>query len=155
MPLYLVISNIVVVNSMLDFFFFLFCSPSSSFMKTHLSTLCLPFFHLCIWYVFYVTPVIHYFQLAISNFGLFIKIRTDDAKYLDPLEPNCLLGCCCRGILIRTLADASTEKQSLSAPQIILNVVGFCVTVATTIFITVYAKKRLKELQTEEEPLLQ
>ncbi|MED6168184.1 hypothetical protein PIB30_009686 [Stylosanthes scabra] len=59
------------------------------------------------------------------------------------------------GILIRTLADASHEKQSLSAEQIILNVVGFCATVATTIIITVYAKRRLKELQTEEEPLLQ
>ena len=59
------------------------------------------------------------------------------------------------GILIRTLADASNEKQSLSAEQIILNVVGFCATVATTIIITVYAKRRLKELQTEEEPLLQ
>ncbi|MED6220724.1 hypothetical protein PIB30_047601 [Stylosanthes scabra] len=59
------------------------------------------------------------------------------------------------GILIRTLADASHEKQSLTAEQIILNVVGFCATVATTIIITVYAKRRLKELQTEEEPLLQ
>ncbi|XP_019446648.1 PREDICTED: transmembrane protein 64-like [Lupinus angustifolius] len=59
------------------------------------------------------------------------------------------------GILIRTLADASHEKQSLSAPQIILNVVGFCITLATTIFITVYAKKRLRELQMEDEMLLQ
>ncbi|KAK7330711.1 hypothetical protein VNO77_24909 [Canavalia gladiata] len=59
------------------------------------------------------------------------------------------------GILIRTLADASHEKHSLSAPQIILNVAGFCLTVATTILITAYARKRLDELQREEEPLLQ
>ena len=59
------------------------------------------------------------------------------------------------GILIRTLADASYEKHSLSAPQIILNVAGFCITVATTIFFTAYARRRLDELQREEEPLLQ
>ncbi|KAK7264428.1 hypothetical protein RJT34_32037 [Clitoria ternatea] len=59
------------------------------------------------------------------------------------------------GILIRTLADASNEKHSLSAPQIILNVAGFCITVATTIFVTAYARRRLDELQREEEPLLQ
>ncbi|XP_014510667.1 transmembrane protein 64 [Vigna radiata var. radiata] len=59
------------------------------------------------------------------------------------------------GILIRTLADASHEKHSLSAPQIILNVAGFCITVATTIFITAFARRRLDELQKEEETLLQ
>lgn len=59
------------------------------------------------------------------------------------------------GTLIRTLADASTEKHSLSAPQIILNAAGFCITVATTIFVTVYARRRLDELQREEEPLLE
>ncbi|RDX70029.1 hypothetical protein CR513_50774, partial [Mucuna pruriens] len=59
------------------------------------------------------------------------------------------------GILILTLADASHEKHSLSAPQIILNVAGFCITVATTIVITAYARRRLDELQREEEPLLQ
>ncbi|XP_027334556.1 transmembrane protein 64-like [Abrus precatorius] len=59
------------------------------------------------------------------------------------------------GILIRTLADASHEKHSLSAQQIILNVAGFCLTVATTILITAYARRRLDELQREEEPLLQ
>ncbi|KAK7346672.1 hypothetical protein VNO80_21195 [Phaseolus coccineus] len=58
------------------------------------------------------------------------------------------------GILIRTLADASHEKHSLSAPQIILNVAGFCITVATTIFITAFARRRLDELQ-REETLLQ
>ncbi|XP_057417492.1 uncharacterized protein LOC130711773 [Lotus japonicus] len=58
------------------------------------------------------------------------------------------------GILIRTLADASHEKRSLSAPQIILNVLGFCVTVATTIVVTVYAKRRLKELQSEDDESL-
>ncbi|KAK4262670.1 hypothetical protein QN277_028204 [Acacia crassicarpa] len=59
------------------------------------------------------------------------------------------------GILIMTLADASHERQTLSAPQIIFNVIGFCFTVATTIFFTVYAKKWLKELGKEDEVLLQ
>ncbi|KAL5748600.1 hypothetical protein ACOSQ2_025897 [Xanthoceras sorbifolium] len=59
------------------------------------------------------------------------------------------------GILIRTLADASHEQCALSAQQIILNVVGFCATVATTIIITMYAKKQLKVLQKEEDLLLQ
>ncbi|ONI06821.1 hypothetical protein PRUPE_5G083300 [Prunus persica] len=59
------------------------------------------------------------------------------------------------GILIRTLADASHEHHGLSAPQIIFTVVGFSLTVATTIFFTVYAKRQLKELQKDDEPLLQ
>ncbi|KAM7531198.1 hypothetical protein LguiB_034608 [Lonicera macranthoides] len=59
------------------------------------------------------------------------------------------------GILIRTLANASHEQRSLAAPQIIFNVVGFSATVVTTIMITVYAKRRLKELQQDDELLLQ
>ncbi|KAK3224762.1 hypothetical protein Dsin_004624 [Dipteronia sinensis] len=59
------------------------------------------------------------------------------------------------GILIRTLADASHDRRTLSASQIVLNAVGFCATVATTIIITMYAKKQLKVLQTEEDLLLQ
>ncbi|KAL3498730.1 hypothetical protein ACH5RR_041462 [Cinchona calisaya] len=59
------------------------------------------------------------------------------------------------GILIKTLADASHDHHILSAPQIILNVVGFCATVVTTVVVTVYAKRRLKELQKDEELLLQ
>ncbi|XP_015901596.1 uncharacterized protein LOC107434626 [Ziziphus jujuba] len=58
------------------------------------------------------------------------------------------------GILILTLADASHEQHGLSAPQIIFTVIGFCATVATTIFFTVYAKRQLKELQMEDELLL-
>ncbi|KAE8672460.1 putative LRR receptor-like serine/threonine-protein kinase [Hibiscus syriacus] len=54
------------------------------------------------------------------------------------------------GILIQTVADASQERQSLSAPQIWLNVGGFLLTVVTTIVFTVYAKRQLKELQSEE-----
>ena len=61
----------------------------------------------------------------------------------------------CRGILIKTLADASHDRHALSAPQIILNLVGFCATVATTVVVSIYAKRRLKELQKEEELLLQ
>ncbi|OIS99746.1 PREDICTED: transmembrane protein 64 [Nicotiana attenuata] len=59
------------------------------------------------------------------------------------------------GILIKTLANASQEQRFLSAPQIILNVLGFSFTVATTVLITVYAKRRLKQLQRDEDLLLQ
>lgn len=58
----------------------------------------------------------------------------------------------CSGILIQTLADASDDGHSLSAQQIVFNVIGFCVTVITTIVFTVYAKSKLKVLQ--DEPLL-
>ncbi|TYI70323.1 hypothetical protein E1A91_D08G213300v1 [Gossypium mustelinum] len=54
------------------------------------------------------------------------------------------------GILIQTLADASQEQHTLSAPQILLNVGGFLLTVVTTIVFTVYAKRQLKVLQGEE-----
>ncbi|KAL2525133.1 SNARE associated Golgi protein family [Abeliophyllum distichum] len=59
------------------------------------------------------------------------------------------------GILIKTLADASHDQHSLSASQIIFNTLGFCITVATTVIITLYAKKRLKELQRDDHLLLQ
>ncbi|KAL8226897.1 hypothetical protein R6Q57_016729 [Mikania cordata] len=58
------------------------------------------------------------------------------------------------GIMIRTLADASNDQQSLSAPQIICTVSGFLLTVATTVVVTVYAKRRLSDLQKDEEQLL-
>lgn len=61
----------------------------------------------------------------------------------------------CRGILIKTLANASQDRKSLSVPQIVFNVIGFCITVATTVLVTLYAKRRLKELQMKEELLLQ
>ncbi|KAM6556940.1 hypothetical protein CsatB_003959 [Cannabis sativa] len=59
------------------------------------------------------------------------------------------------GILIRTLADASNDHHGLSAPQIILTVVGFCAAAATTTFFTVYAKRKLNDLQTEDDLLVQ
>lgn len=62
--------------------------------------------------------------------------------------------CCSSGLLIRALADASHERRSLSASQIICNVVGFFATVAVTITVTIYAKRRLKQLHKEEEVLL-
>ncbi|KAD4384736.1 hypothetical protein R6Q59_011117 [Mikania micrantha] len=58
------------------------------------------------------------------------------------------------GIMIRTLADASYDQRSLSAPQIIFTVFGFLLTIATTVMVTVYAKRRLSELQKDEEQLL-
>lgn len=59
------------------------------------------------------------------------------------------------GILIKTLADASGEQHALSAQQIIFNVLGFAATVATTIICTIFAKRRLKTMPIEDEPLLQ
>ncbi|KAF9689428.1 hypothetical protein SADUNF_Sadunf01G0091200 [Salix dunnii] len=56
------------------------------------------------------------------------------------------------GIVIRTLADASNDRRSLSASQIVFTVFGFCATVVATIIITVYAKRQLKVMQ--DEPLL-
>lgn len=58
------------------------------------------------------------------------------------------------GIMIRTLADASNDQHSLSAPQILCTVIGFLLTIATTVVVTVYAKRRLSELQKDEEQLL-
>ncbi|XP_065858072.1 uncharacterized protein [Euphorbia lathyris] len=55
------------------------------------------------------------------------------------------------GILIEALADASNDQHSLSAPQILFNVIGFCGTVATTIIFTVYAKRQLKVLQDDPQ----
>ncbi|KAK1438683.1 hypothetical protein QVD17_04493 [Tagetes erecta] len=60
------------------------------------------------------------------------------------------------GIMIRTFADASNDKQMISAQQISCMIVGFLLTVVTTVGVTVYAKRRLSKLQREEEqPLLQ
>ncbi|KAK4748564.1 hypothetical protein SAY87_015150 [Trapa incisa] len=58
------------------------------------------------------------------------------------------------GNFIKTLADASYDRHSLSAPQIIFNLLGFLATIATTIIFTIYAKRQLKILRSEEEPLL-
>ncbi|KAL9246777.1 hypothetical protein vseg_020270 [Gypsophila vaccaria] len=60
------------------------------------------------------------------------------------------------GMLMKTLADASDQHHSLSAKEIILNVVGFAATVATTIICTILAKRRLKTMPIDDdEPLLQ
>ncbi|KAD3641262.1 hypothetical protein R6Q59_003875 [Mikania micrantha] len=59
------------------------------------------------------------------------------------------------GIMIRTLADTSSDKRMISVQQIVCMVVGFVLTVVTTVGVTVYAKRRLSKLQREEEqPLL-
>ncbi|KAI3823670.1 hypothetical protein L1987_05110 [Smallanthus sonchifolius] len=58
------------------------------------------------------------------------------------------------GIMIRTLADASNDQQRLSAQQIICTVFGFLLTIATTVVVTVYSKRRLSNLQKDEEQLL-
>lgn len=58
------------------------------------------------------------------------------------------------GIMIRTLADASHDNRSLTTLQIVFTVGGFVLTIVTTVIVTFYAKKRLNELQKNEEQLL-
>ncbi|OIV94605.1 hypothetical protein TanjilG_06631, partial [Lupinus angustifolius] len=58
------------------------------------------------------------------------------------------------GILMRTLADTSHKNHNISATEIIVNVAGFCITVATIIFFTTFAKRQL-ELEKKDELLLQ
>ncbi|XP_047339141.1 uncharacterized protein HI0703 homolog isoform X2 [Impatiens glandulifera] len=58
------------------------------------------------------------------------------------------------GILIRSLADASQGRHSMSTIEIVFNVFGFCGTVVTTIAVTVFVKSRLKTFREEEEKLL-
>ncbi|KAL8263791.1 hypothetical protein R6Q59_021921 [Mikania micrantha] len=58
------------------------------------------------------------------------------------------------GIMIRTLADASKDQRSLGPLQILVTLCGFVLTIVTTIIVTIYAKKRLSELQTVEEEML-
>ncbi|CAA7060126.1 unnamed protein product [Microthlaspi erraticum] len=59
------------------------------------------------------------------------------------------------GNLVKTLAEASSaEEHGLSMAQIILNILGFLGTVATTILITKYAKRQLETMKKEEEALL-
>lgn len=101
--------------------------------------------------LFNVKPVTRYFWLVSLNeclIGIIGWCRTSNCLELFFLT-------FCRGIFIQTLADASHEKRTLSALQITLNVCGFCLTVAATVFCTVYAKRRLKQLQEEDEALLQ
>ncbi|XP_010533740.1 PREDICTED: uncharacterized protein LOC104809436 [Tarenaya hassleriana] len=59
------------------------------------------------------------------------------------------------GILIRTLADASDKRHSMSVGEILVDILGFCLTMAATIICTVYAKNKLNSMQSDEEPLLQ
>ncbi|KAF2620244.1 hypothetical protein F2Q68_00042464 [Brassica cretica] len=54
------------------------------------------------------------------------------------------------GIMLRTLAVASDKRHGLSAVEIVVNVLGFCVTASATIVCTIYAKKKLSAMQSEE-----
>jgi uncharacterized membrane protein YdjX (TVP38/TMEM64 family) len=59
------------------------------------------------------------------------------------------------GIVIRKLADASTEEQKgMSIFQIVLNVFGLVAAVVTTVLIMKYAKRQLQGMKKEEETLL-
>ena len=55
-----------------------------------------------------------------------------------------------RGIMLRTLAVASDKRHTLSVVEIVVNVLGFCVTASATIVCTVYAKKKLSAMQLDE-----
>ncbi|KAL1556792.1 transmembrane protein 64-like [Salvia divinorum] len=59
------------------------------------------------------------------------------------------------GIIIQTLADATDYQKTMSGSQILFNIVGFCITAAATVLVTLYAKRRLKELKMEEVLVLQ
>ncbi|KAL0697667.1 hypothetical protein Bca4012_053789 [Brassica carinata] len=54
------------------------------------------------------------------------------------------------GIMLRTLAVASDQRHTLSALEIVVNVLGFCVTASATIVCTIYAKKKLSSMQSDE-----
>ncbi|XP_022759985.1 transmembrane protein 64-like [Durio zibethinus] len=54
------------------------------------------------------------------------------------------------GILIRSFAEATQDKKTLSTRQMIFNVVGFCASLTATIFIGIHIKRRL-DPQHEEE----
>ncbi|KAK6935272.1 SNARE associated Golgi protein [Dillenia turbinata] len=79
-------------------------------------------------------------------------IRISPFPYI--LYNYCAVATNVSGILIRAFADASKDRHSLTAPQIVFNVLGFCATVVTTVLVTIYAKRQLKKLQSEEELLL-
>ncbi|KAJ0762256.1 hypothetical protein HanOQP8_Chr04g0159331 [Helianthus annuus] len=59
-----------------------------------------------------------------------------------------------RGIMIRTLANASKDQRSLAPLQTVFTVCGFVITIVSTIIVTVYATKRLSELQADVEQLM-
>ncbi|XP_047951813.1 TVP38/TMEM64 family membrane protein slr0305 [Salvia hispanica] len=54
------------------------------------------------------------------------------------------------GKLIRTLANVQYGNHHLTTVEIIYNVISFVIAIISTIVFTVYAKRKLKELETEE-----
>ncbi|KAL6008002.1 hypothetical protein ACLOJK_033507 [Asimina triloba] len=64
---------------------------------------------------------------------------------------HCILFPRYSGILIRTLADATNGRGFLSVQQIIYDGLGFCVALAATAAVTIYAKRTLQNLQKEDE----
>lgn len=57
--------------------------------------------------------------------------------------------------MLRTLAVASDTRHTLSVVEIVVNVLGFCVTASATIVCTIYAKKKLSAMQSEDVETLQ
>lgn len=56
----------------------------------------------------------------------------------------------CSGRLIRTLADVKYGKHQLTPVEITYNVISFLIAIIMTVAFTVYAKRALKDLETEE-----
>uniref|UniRef100_A0A7C8Z2Y0 VTT domain-containing protein n=2 Tax=Opuntia streptacantha TaxID=393608 RepID=A0A7C8Z2Y0_OPUST len=55
------------------------------------------------------------------------------------------------GILLRTVAEAMADHTPVSKFQLVLDGVGFCLTVVATIMIGFYAKRKLEQLHEQEE----
>jgi len=55
------------------------------------------------------------------------------------------------GILLRTVAEAMADHTPVSKFQLVLDGVGFCLTVVATIIIGFYAKRKLEQLHEQEE----
>ena len=91
--------------------------------------------------------------LNLHVFVLYLSVYISVSMWrhvLQNLELNWYFLIICRGIMLRTLAVASDVRHSLSAVEIVVNVLGFCVTASATIVCTIYAKKKLSSMQSDE-----
>ena len=87
---------------------------------------------------------LHVYLLSLT-ISMFLFLRSCSAESL-----NWYFLVICRGIMLRTLAVASDKRHTLSVVEIVVNVLGFCVTASATIVCTVYAKKKLSAMQLDE-----
>lgn len=63
----------------------------------------------------------------------------------------CLLQFVCSGRLIRTFADVQYGNHHLTTVEIVYNVISFIIAIVTIVAFTVYAKRTLRQLESEEE----